>query len=683
MSGPPKLRTDLVLVEQTYRGEQSYIVKDPETRKYFRFRPVEVMVMQSLDGSHTAAEAAAALAEGGLRVSAGAVEGFASKLRNMGLLERTLRERSVLLLERLRAERRRRLGKGPFQGDLMRLRWSVGDPDHFMDRWLPRIRFCFTPTFIKISLFLFAVYFLVISVQWDEFSRALADVYLLRMSVSTYVILWVVSMAIIVAHELGHGFTCKYFGGQVHEIGAMLLYFELAFYCNVNDAWTFPDLRSRLWVTAAGSWIQFVLASIAAIIWWVATPGTLISQAALAAVLFGGVTTILVNANPLLPLDGYYALSDYLEVPNLRQRAFAYLSWLIKTKLLRLDLPEPPADDREKRIFVWYGALAAAYISITLLFSAAVAFGFLNRILGAVGILIFLVAAWRAMAKPVKEGGRLLMSAWQSRPAMLRGRAIRQRLVMGLSAVVLIGLVVPRPITVTGPFSVAPALSLPVTAPDSGLIQRVYVREGAQVAAGMPLIQMRNFELERSATVANRRVDSLVAREAQARSRNDTKEVSRIIAERTAEQARLAGLELEAGTLVLRASAGATVLTARPESLSGHWVTLGERLLQLGLRDSLEARVSLTGAGASLVRQGQPVRLLFYSDGVGQARSQVVTVAAASAGGTGAVEARVGLSGEGRRPGMTGEASITLRQSNVWGALWWSVRRRIRTDLLL
>jgi putative peptide zinc metalloprotease protein len=683
MNGLPKLRSDLVLVEQTYRGEQSFIVKDPQTRKYFRFRPVEVMVMQSLDGSRTPAEAAAALGDAGVRVSASAVEKFAGKLRSMGLLERTLRERSVLQLERLRAERRRRLGKGPFKGDLMRIRWSVGDPDHFMDRWLPRIRFLFTPTFIKVSLFLFAVYFLVISVRWDEFSRAFADMYLLQMSVSTYIILWVVSMVIIVAHELGHGFACKYFGGQVHEIGAMLLYFEPAFYCNVNDAWTFPELRSRLWVTAAGSWIQFVLASIAAIVWWAAIPGTLLSQAALAAVLFGGVTTILINANPLLPLDGYYALSDYLEVPNLRQRAFAYLYWLIKTRLLRLDLPEPAADDREKRIFLWYGLLAVAYISFTLGFTAAVAYGWLNRVLGTVGLVIFAVAAWRTVRKPLLEGGRYLVTAWRSRSAVLRGRTMRQRLLFGLGAVVIIGLVVPRPITVTAPFAVAPALSLPVTAPDSGLIQRVYVREGTGVTPGTPLIEMRNFDLERAAFTSRRLVDSMVAREAQARARNEMGVVSRIAAERAPEAARLAGLQLEAGSLLLRASAAGIVLTPRPESLGGHWVSLGQRLLQLGLADSLEARIALSGAGASLVRTGQPVRLLFYSDAAETARSHVASVAAASAGAAGAVEVRVGISAQGRRPGMTGEASITLRRSNVWGALWWGIRRRIRTDVLL
>jgi hypothetical protein len=199
----------------------------------------------------------------------------------------------------------------------------------------------------------------------------------------------------------------------------------------------------------------------------------------------------------------------------------------------------------------------------------------------------------------------------------------------------------------------------------------------------MPLIEMRNFDLERDASTTGRRVDSLAAREAQARARNAMGEVSRIGAERAMEEARLAGLQQETSALTLRALANGIVLTPRPESLSGRWVGLGQQLLQVGLPDSLEARIELSGAGASLVREGQPVRLLFYAEAAGAVRTQVRAVAAASADRTGAVEVRAGLGAQGRRPGMTGEASITLRQSNIWGALWWGIRRRIRTDLLL
>jgi putative peptide zinc metalloprotease protein len=113
----------------------------------------------------------------------------------------------------------------------------------------------------------------------------------------------------------------------------------------------------------------------AAIVWWAAAPDTLISLMALSAVLIGGVTTIVMNANPLIQLDGYFALSDYLEVQNLRQRAFAHLAWLVKTKLLRLEAPMPPADEREQRIFLIYALLAAWYIGSIMLLIAGTATG--------------------------------------------------------------------------------------------------------------------------------------------------------------------------------------------------------------------------------------------------------------------------------------------------------------------
>jgi len=496
VSTAPKLRADLTLVEQTYRGEQSFIVKDPKSRKYFRFRPVEVSVIQQFDGTRSAAEVAAGLVAGGLRVSAAAVEGFANKLKTMGLLERTLGERSVLMMERLRAQRRQRLGGGPYKGDIFRIRWSMGDPDHFMDRTIPHLRWMFTRNFLIASVFLFAIYLLVVAVKWPELTAAFDDLLHFRYSAWELFVLWSTATVIIVIHELGHGYTCKYFGGQVHEIGAMLLYFEPAFFCNVNDAWTFPELKARLWVTAAGSWIQLVAASLAAIVWWAAAPDTLISHMALSAVLIGGVTTIVMNANPLIPLDGYFALSDYLEVPNLRQRAFAHLAWLAKAKLFRLDVPMPPADEREQRIFLIYALLAAWYIASIMLFLAGTVYGWLDRALGLAGAALFLLGVWLLARGAIRSWAQTAAAAWRELRAKAGSRRLRDRLLIGGALVLVAGALIPRPITVTGAFAVAPALSLPLTAPDSGLVARVYVREGTRVEAGMPLLQVRDLDLE-------------------------------------------------------------------------------------------------------------------------------------------------------------------------------------------
>jgi multidrug resistance efflux pump len=236
---------------------------------------------------------------------------------------------------------------------------------------------------------------------------------------------------------------------------------------------------------------------------------------------------------------------------------------------------------------------------------------------------------------------------------------------------------------VTGPFAVAPALSVSHTAPDSGIVARVYVREGTRVAAGMPLLQVRDLELEHSALELGRRVDSLAAREAQARAANRADETARLEAVRATEAARLGGMTAEARSLTVRALVPGVVVTSRPEQLTGRWVSLGERLVELGQPDSLEIRVALRGAGATQVRAGQPARLVFHADGSTLA-GRIGGVAQSSAPGSGAVEARLGLHAGGPwRSGMTGEASVTLRRSNLWGALWWGVRKRVRTDILL
>lgn len=683
MTARPKLRQDLVLVEQSYRGEQSFIVKDPQSRKYFRFRRVEVMVMQTLDGGRTAVEAAAALVHEGLNVSAAGVEAFANKLGSMGLCERTLSERSVLQMERLRAERHRRLGRGVFKGDLLRLRWSVGDPDKFFDRWLPRVRFFFSPTFLKLSVLLFAIYFLVLAVKWEDFTRTIVDLYTFQLGVGTYVVFWLTGTIIIVIHELGHGFTCKYFGGQVHEIGAMLFYFQLAFFCNVNDAWTFPQRRARLWVTAAGSWIQLVLASLAAVVWWAAPPGTVLAYAAFAGVFTGGITAVFMNANPLVPLDGYYALSDYLEVPNLRKRAFAHLAWLIKTRVFRLELPAPPADLREQRIFWIYGGLASLYLTLILSVFAAAAFGWLTHWLGAIGLAIFLTGLVLVLRAPMRQLLRTTSMALRQRRTGWRESRWLRRLIIGASVVVLLGVLLPWPITVTGRFVAAPVVSIPHVAPDSGMIERVRVREGTRVAAGSPLLLIRNLELERELGASRRITDSLALRSAQARGQGRMSQMALVDAQRSIEEARLAGLRQRVEALRIHAMGTGTVMTPRPEELTGRWVSNGEVVLQLARTDSVEIRVALYGAGGTLVRAGAPISLLPDAT-MAQPVSGHVAAVSETTRPDDAIEARLRLpAGEAWRPGMTGRASITLQRSNAWGALWWSIRRGIRTDILL
>jgi putative peptide zinc metalloprotease protein len=470
-------------------------------------------------------------------------------------------------------------------------------------------------------------------------------------------------------------------------MGFMLLYFQPCFYCNVNDAWSFPELKARLWVTAAGSWIQFAIAGIAAIVWWAAAPGTFVSDVAFATMLVGGVTAIMSNMNPLIPLDGYFALSDWLEIPNLRQRAFGHLSWWLKRHVLRLEMEEPAVSPRERQVFLWYGALAAVYIVFTLSVTALIVGGWASAAFGGIGVMI--VVAWVAatIAKPVRAGLSSVALAIRAKRAMLRElwreSPRPRRLALGAIAMLLVILVLPRWLTVTGEFTAAPAGALALVAPELGVIRQISAREGVRAAAGQVLARLESPELDRIRAATAQEVDSLAADELLARGRGWTDEVERLAAERASAEGRLRALDARRAALTLRVRSAGEVLTPRPELLLGRRKDIGDTVLLLAGGDSVELRIRISGGGASLVVPGQTVSLAPYGDPAHPLLARIRSVAAASRRPD-AVEARVlAAAGGVWLPGATGEASVRLRRSTVGGALWWGIRKRIRTDLLL
>lgn len=254
---------------------------------------------------------------------------------------------------------------------------------------------------------------------------------------------------------------------------------------------------------------------------------------------------------------------------------------------------------------------------------------------------------------------------------------------IGIPAIVVLGAIVPWQITVVAPFRVAPVLATTHAAPDSGVIDRVLVREGDRVSSGSPLVVIRNLPLERELTSVRRSVDSLSVLSAQARGQGRQPELAVLAAHHAVEKARLSGLQERVEALRIRALSSGTVLTPRTAELTGRWVPSGEVVMLLGNADTVEVRILLSGAGASLIRPGSQVHLLPDAR-VDAPVSGVLTAVSVAGGPTSTAEARLQLPAAGAwRPGMTGRASVALRRSNAWGALWWSIRGGIRSDILL
>ena len=684
--GAPCLREDISIIQQVYRGETSFVVKDLAAGRYFRFGAAEVRVLRAFDGQRTAGEIAAALAAEGMRVSPQAVESFARTMDGAGFLERALEERTTLQMERLRAERHVRRRPALFRGELLRMRWSFGDPDAMLTRTLPLVDWMFGRAFVLASLAAFVLYGVLLGSRWDEFGAALAATYSFQtITVTSVVVFWLTAALVILIHELGHAYACKHFGGEVRELGFMLIYFQPAFYCNVSDAWSFPERRARLWVTAAGGWIQFFVASIAAVVWWAAEPNTLLANIAVAAILVGGATTLLTNANPLLPLDGYFALTDWMEIPNLRLRAFAHFRWWVQRHVLRLDVPEPAATARERRVFLIYGTLATVYVTLVLALVASLVIGWSRDLFGAVGAVVTAAILLWLLRSRIAGWGRGTVLLVRARRDTLR-RLRRPAWIAALVAALVL-LFVPWTLTSPGEFVVGPLASRVVSTSDDGIVAQSFVREGMRVEAGSPLLRLVNHDLERQMLVTARALDSLAASESFARAAGRSGDAVRLEAERAEAEAALAALERRSAGLVLRASSTGVVTTPHAEELVGRRVAAGDSVLALAAMDSVEVRIALAGAGATRVRPGQVVHAISFADLGAPWTSRVTevsTVGMTARDRRGDVEARVRREAAGAwRPGTRGEASVELGRSNVLGALWWNARQLVRTDLLL
>jgi putative peptide zinc metalloprotease protein len=138
-------------------------------------------------------------------------------------------------------------------------------------------------------------------------------------------ILWLLYAAVLIAgalHEASHAFAAKFFGREVDRIGIGWYWFGPIAFVDTSDMWL-TGCWPRIAVDLAGIGANAVCAGLAALV------ALLIGGGLWAAVLWQFVVTswwiIIGNLNPLFEFDGYYALSDWLDRPNLRQQALARL----------------------------------------------------------------------------------------------------------------------------------------------------------------------------------------------------------------------------------------------------------------------------------------------------------------------------------------------------------------------
>jgi putative peptide zinc metalloprotease protein len=435
----PALRESTVISRHVYRGQTWYVLGNRLNGRNHRFNAAAYTLIGQMDGERTVQQiwdSVSKLLPDAVPTQDELIR-LLERLHDADLIQSDILPSTVELIRKAEGRpvsRGKRRISNPFS-----LRFPLWDPDRFLERWRYVMAPLFTPAALLLWLLIVVAAMVAAAIHLAELSSTLAD----RLwSPTDLLLLWLIYPFVKAFHELGHAFAVKKWGGEVHEMGIMLLALTPVPYMDATASASFPEKRRRMAVAATGMMVEMLLSSLALFVWLNVEKG-LVSTLAFNVLLIGGVSTLLFNGNPLLRYDGYYLLSDLIEVPNLAQRSVRYLGYLAQRHLLGIESAESPVTaPGERGWFLFYGPVSGCYriaVVVALVWLVSQHFFFL-------GVLI---ALWGVVSLLILPAGRSL-SRFLGNPAV-RGRRLRLVAVAGGTAlgVILLFFVLPMPLWTT------------------------------------------------------------------------------------------------------------------------------------------------------------------------------------------------------------------------------------------
>jgi putative peptide zinc metalloprotease protein len=473
----------------------------------------------------------------------------------------------------------------------MAIRIPLFDPDRFLERWYAWYRPLFGWGGFLLWCLVVGAGVFTAAQHWPELTRDFSDRVLAPQNL---LLMWFTFPLLKLFHEFGHACATKAWGGEVHEMGIMFLVLMPIPYVDATAASAFRRTRRRVLVGAAGMVVEVFIASLALFLWLEVQPG-LFRAVLYNVMLIAGVSTVFFNANPLLRYDGYYILSDLIQIPNLRNRAQQYLAHLAETRLFGLKLAEIEASRGEKRWFVFFAIASFLYRTFIML---AIALFIAGKYM-IIGVLLALWALFASFVIPLAKGIGYLVAHARLRRNRLRALGVTTAIV-GALALLLFVLPVPLWSRAEGVIWV-PDDAL-VRAGADGFVRKVAVDPGSIVQRGRPLIVAENLELEPKIRVLEAQLRLLQTRaQAELQTSRVRWEITREEIRATREQ--LADARKRYQELTIRAPvSGRFVLSGTAGDLPDRFLHQGQEIGYVVPAATVTARVLVSQDDIDLVR---------------------------------------------------------------------------------
>ena len=597
----PRLRTD-ILLNASNDGDEAYVLEDPIAGRFYRVGLREYTLASQLDGQQSIDHV---LTRANRQLPGHAIDPVQAKqivdwLRQHGLLE----EVGIEALSRAQNERDRhqKLRRSKWANPIF-IRIPLINPDPLLGRALPYVNWMLGAPFFAIWVLVVASGAYHVAAHWDQFRASSAGI-IYPHNWFWLGVAWVVIKTI---HELFHGLVSKRHGGHVFEAGVILILFLPIGYVDATSAWRFDNRWHRAHTAAAGMFIELLIAGCAAWVWTHIAPGP-ISDLAFNAMLIAGVSTVLFNANPLMRFDGYFILSDIVNIPNLYGRGRSYVQYLASRYVAGTPAHFPVKSWR-KGLFVKAYGLASMLWRLLVLFTILVA---ASSLFHGAGIALAAVAAVMMIGRPLWRAGAALKAIADNQEERRYAPYLRVSVILlGLAA---FAVWVPWTKSVTAPAVVEYANLIQVRAETAGFVSDLFVELGDAVTTGTPLLQMNNPDLAAEQRLVTAQLAASVARARShlARARQAAYQIERHNQQTLKE--RLADIEERLKALLVIAQGPGTVITPGLPSLVGSYQPLGAALVAIGDERRKELLISVdqidVGDVKPLLDQSVRVRIL-------------------------------------------------------------------------
>jgi putative peptide zinc metalloprotease protein len=588
----PRLRGHAHIRRHDYRGEVWYVLQDHASGRYYRFTPEVYQVIGQMDGERTVQElwenAAGRLGDDA--PTQGEMIQLLSNLHNADVLLCDVPPDSVELLRR--ADRVQRARWTQNLRSPMAMRFPLVDPEKFLARTIGLVRPFLTVYGALLWLAVVGTAGVLVGMHWSELTENVVD---RVFSAQNLVVLLLAYPFVKIVHELGHGYMAKAWGGEVHEMGIMLIVLMPIPYVDASAASEFRSTHRRVLVGAAGIIVELFLASLAVFFWLSLDQGVLRSVA-YNVILIGSVSTILFNGNPLLRYDGYYVLADILEIPNLAQRGAQYLGYLVKRFPLAIKKEIPPyTGPGEPFWLVFYTVTSFLYrifIYTAIILVIAGKFFF-------IGVLLALWSAFSLVVAPIYRGLRFLVANPALRESRPRALALTA---LVLAILVPLLFVIPFPCRTRAEGVVwVPEESL-ARAGTAGFADRVVAPPDSMVRKDQLLVVCRDPLLDSQVKVLQARLEEQLARY-DAANATDKVEVQVVREEIASTRAELTRAQERFQELEVRSPSDGRWILPNAQDLPGRYLKQGDLVGYVLEIDRPTVRVVVPQSTVDLVRQ--------------------------------------------------------------------------------